>query len=278
MSGQTTPKTMSSRLLTMKFMQRAAASPSSAPTTPNSEEQSSKRQKTSHSSAPQQDVASLVNQRAVQAAIAEEERKRQEALLQHAAELGDARWVLDIPEKAANSGHVVQTPLNVVQVGFAQIDSPDAAGDDNDLAGASRIKGQPLRRWNMGKKEAPRANESDSDESSSDSESNDSSEEHEPGRQSYSQSPHMPSNASQSPSRKVLQGKKSAERAKAIQLAERRRKKEVKLNTPKSGISGLSSISSGGNSSRPVIFTCRRCGKPGHKAIDCKGLSKPDAR
>lgn len=135
-------------------MQRAAASPSSAPSTPNSEEQSSKRQKTSHSVTPQQDVNSLVNQRAVQAAIAEEERKRQEALLQHAAELGDARWELDIPLKAQNPQHAVQTPLNVVQVGFAQIDSPDAAGDDSDSTGAAQVKPQALQRWNMGKKEA----------------------------------------------------------------------------------------------------------------------------
>ncbi|KAI1492446.1 hypothetical protein F5X96DRAFT_377550 [Biscogniauxia mediterranea] len=272
MAGQTTPKTMSSRLLTMKFMQRAAASPSSAPSTPNSEEQSSKRQKTSHSVTPQQDVNSLVNQRAVQAAIAEEERKRQEALLQHAAELGDARWELDIPPKAQNPQHA--RPLNVVQVGFAQIDSPDAAGDDSDSTDVAQVKPQALQRWNMGKKEVPRRDESESDESSSDSDSdsNASSPEYGSGRQAYGQSPHMSSPASQSPSRKVLQGKKNAERAKAMQFAEKRRKKEVKLNTAKSG---LSSISSGGNSSRPVIFTCRRCGKPGHKAIDCKGASKP---
>ncbi|KAI0603018.1 hypothetical protein F4775DRAFT_8742 [Biscogniauxia sp. FL1348] len=275
MAGQSTPKTMSSRLLTMKFMQRAAASPSSAPSTPNSEEQSSKRQKTSHSLTPQQDVNSLVNQRAVQAAIAEEERKRQEALLQHAAELGDARWELDIPEKAQNPQHGVQTPLNVVQVGFAQIDSPDAAGDDSDSTGAVQVKPQALQRWNMGKKEVPKRDESDSDESSSDSDSNASSPEYGSGRQAYGQSSHMSSPASQSPSRKVLQGKKNAERAKAMQFAEKRRKKEVKLNTAKSG---LSSISSGGNSSRPVIFTCHRCGKPGHKAIDCKGPSKPNGR
>ncbi|KAI0025032.1 hypothetical protein F4780DRAFT_490981 [Xylariomycetidae sp. FL0641] len=268
METQTPPKSMSSRLLTMKFMQRAAASPSSTPTTPASEEQSSKRRKTSHSSTPQHDVDTLVNQRAVQAAIAEDERKREEALLKHASAAGDARWVLELPKQAAASGRTAQTPLNVVQVGFSQIDSPD--GDSNESSRYDHT--QPFRRYNMGKKKQPQKQQSDSEDSSgdSDSDSDASSDNQTSGRQSF---------GSQSPARKVLQSKKSTEQARAQQFAEKRRKKDVKLNQTGSAAGpaggGLSSISSGGGTTkRAANFSCFKCGQPGHKAPECKRGAK----
>lgn len=155
-----TPRSMSSRLLTMKFMQRAAASPASSPTTPDTDEQASKRRKVTHKPASREnkDPVVQINQAEVQAAIAEEERKRQEALVQHAAELGDARWVLDIPDKTAGPGREIQTPMNVVQVGFAQIDSQidsfDAAGFDAESTDTSHTRTPMVRRYNMGKKKA----------------------------------------------------------------------------------------------------------------------------
>jgi hypothetical protein len=145
MATETTPKAMSTRLLTMKFMQRAAASPpASSPTTPKSEEQSSKRRKVSHIPA-SPTVQSLVDKAAVERALAEEERKRDEALLKHAADAGDARWVLDIQHKGANPTDRVTTPLSIVQVGFAEIDSVDADSD---------TEYHPVRRYNMDKKKA----------------------------------------------------------------------------------------------------------------------------
>jgi len=152
MASPGTPKTMSSRLLTMKFMQRAAASTpsSSTPSTPASNDQSNKRRKVSHNAEPQQDVDMLVNQAAIKAAIAEEEKKVENALLKRAEELGDAHWVLQIP--AQDKNRTVHTPLNVVQVGFAQIDSSDAMGDDTGSAGPSYHSVPALRRYNMEKK------------------------------------------------------------------------------------------------------------------------------
>ncbi|RYP81929.1 hypothetical protein DL769_001773 [Monosporascus sp. CRB-8-3] len=150
------PKTMSSRLLTMKFMQRAAATSSTAssPSTPQSEEQPSKRQKVAHSPATPQSIDSLVDQAAVKKALAEEERKRQEALVRHAAESGDARWVLDTKATRMTIGNEVQRPLNVVQVGFAQIDSSDNADDHIGSPDASHGPVQHFRRYNMDKKKA----------------------------------------------------------------------------------------------------------------------------
>lgn len=144
MATPTPPKSMSSRLLTMKFMQRAAASVPT-PTSPSHEDQSSKRRKLSHGTSADAGVNSLVDQQAIQAAIDEGEKKREEALVKHAADSGDARWVLDVPHNVPGLGGHAQKPLNVVQVGFAQIDSLDASGESVD----SLDTPPPFRRYNM---------------------------------------------------------------------------------------------------------------------------------
>ncbi|KAI2472008.1 hypothetical protein F4781DRAFT_428777 [Annulohypoxylon bovei var. microspora] len=285
MATPTPPKSMSSRLLTMKFMQRAAASPtSSTPTTPKPDEQASKRRKVIHNPSRSDNSKSIaqIDQAAVQAAIAEEERKRQEALVQHAAELGDARWVLDIEDKAVASDSKIQTPLNVVQVGFAQIDSQidpsDAVGlDDAESADNSHARTM-VRRYNMENKKAIKDDESESNDSSSDSDSDASSQGNGSRRRSYGQRSEIRSGSS----RPVLASKKSAEWSKAKQFAEIRRKKDVKLNSPRtpSTSGGLLSISSGGGTSarQSTSFACHRCGKPGHKAIECKSTPKRPTR
>lgn len=132
MSGATTPlpKTMSSRLLTMKFMQRAAASSStSSPTASspqNSDVPSQKRRKTDHGSTPtKSDVDALADQRAIQAALASEETKRQIALDRQAAEAGDTRWTLSFEEQSrVGSTKVREVPIRVVEMGWSGIDSP----------------------------------------------------------------------------------------------------------------------------------------------------------
>ncbi|KAI9868881.1 MAG: hypothetical protein M1830_005498, partial [Pleopsidium flavum] len=102
MSGLSAPmakagKSMSSRLLTMKFMQRAAASSPSSPQTP--EQSSPKRQKLFNDSSPATPSADL---QAIQAALAVEEAKRSEALERQAAEAGESKWVLSFqPENAS---------------------------------------------------------------------------------------------------------------------------------------------------------------------------------
>ncbi|KAI1117934.1 hypothetical protein F5Y14DRAFT_290757 [Nemania sp. NC0429] len=284
MASSSTPKTMSSRLLTMKFMQRAAAaspsSTSSTPSTPLPDDRVNKRRKVTHSAAPQQqpNVETLVNQAAIQAAIAEEEKKVERALVKRAEELGDARWVLDISEQA--KGRKAQAPLNVIQVGFAQIDSSDAVGNESGLPDIPHESVPALRRYNMDKKKTTQKKEDTSSEVSSDSESESdsdaSSSEETPGRQSFGSNSRSAS-TTQSTSRKSPRDRKSIEKLKAMQFAEKRRKKEVKLNNPKGGIT---SISAGGGPSPkpPANLACFRCGQPGHKVIDCKKSGKWQAR
>lgn len=130
-----TPKSMSNRLMTMKFMQRGVASAGSSPaTTPQTDnEGSAKRRKTSHKSTPVESKP-LYDEKAVQAALEEEEKKREAAIERRAAELGDEHWVLrDEQLSSRNTKH--RGALNIVQVGFAQIDSGALSGDDDRVTG-----------------------------------------------------------------------------------------------------------------------------------------------
>ncbi|KAH8702038.1 hypothetical protein BGW36DRAFT_424330 [Talaromyces proteolyticus] len=85
-------KTMSSRLLTMKFMQRAAASAAQPTVEEQPETPSPKRPRLSAPSSPAQPLSDL---EAVNAALAAEEQKRAEAITRQAAEAGESEWVLD---------------------------------------------------------------------------------------------------------------------------------------------------------------------------------------
>jgi hypothetical protein len=113
---------MSSRLLTMKFMQRAAAS-SPTPLSSASDEPSPKRQKHNSDSPGRStlNVDVLADQRAVQAALVAEEAKRQAALDRQAAEAGDTRWVLNF-EGPENSGAGQNGALRIVPAGYANLD------------------------------------------------------------------------------------------------------------------------------------------------------------
>jgi hypothetical protein len=112
-------KTMSSRLLTMKFMQRSAASPASSPSTPS--EPPSKRQRLSNgshvsilSSTPQSDV------QAVEEALAAEEQRRTEALEREAADRGETKWYFSFKEQQTT---VQESPLRIVSAGFSMLDA-----------------------------------------------------------------------------------------------------------------------------------------------------------
>lgn len=124
----------------MKFMQRAAAAKS--PTTPSTqtavsdENQPSKRRRIGDRSSPSapQTPSYVVDQQVAQAALDEEDRKRQAAIDRMAERLGDAHWVLDTAKLP--SSHNQATPLKVVQVGFSEIDknhkSEEEEGHDKE--------------------------------------------------------------------------------------------------------------------------------------------------
>ena len=134
-----TPKGVSSRLLTMKFMQRAAASASSTASA-DSDVSSSKKRKLEHSPAPGR-VNPNIDQAIIQAALDEEEATRQAAMEKHS--LADTHWVLNSNLDGAKSGKTAQRSLNVVYVGYGGFDPDGGSSDDQDAADKGRTSTKP---------------------------------------------------------------------------------------------------------------------------------------
>ncbi|KAF4163104.1 hypothetical protein CNMCM6936_001241 [Aspergillus lentulus] len=135
-SGSKPEKTMSSRLLTMKFMQRAAATAASKETpqtssaaesttsTPKRPRLSSEGISQSPGATPSSDLE------AISAALAAEEEKRREAIARQAADAGETEWVLDYSGAEDTANEYAAQPLVIAA------DSLDA--DDDDLAYGGR--------------------------------------------------------------------------------------------------------------------------------------------
>lgn len=128
----------------MKFMQRAAAAPSPSPFT-SDQQPSPKRHKSGNSALANSTTGYLIDERAVQAALAEDESKRQTALERQAAEAGDTRWVLRFEDekKSSNYSHGM---LRVVHTEFSAIDGsqggPTVASAEAQNIGRPAIEGR----------------------------------------------------------------------------------------------------------------------------------------
>ncbi|KKP05214.1 hypothetical protein THAR02_02666 [Trichoderma harzianum] len=128
-----TPKGVSSRLLTMKFMQRAVASASSSPQQSDDSSQNSKKRKLRHSvtTAAEERVSALIDQASIKAALEDQEAKRQAALAQHTAT--GAHWVLNTKLDKLNAGRPSEPSLNVVYKPSASKDErPDEESSSHD--------------------------------------------------------------------------------------------------------------------------------------------------
>ncbi|KAJ9639863.1 hypothetical protein H2199_006096 [Coniosporium tulheliwenetii] len=226
-----TRKTMSSRLLTMKFMQRAAATPTS-PQTPTGPPNKRRRLSSTTTTPPAAEPARpATDLEALQAVLAAEEEKRVQAIERLAAEAGDTRWVLSFREPDADAAG--QGGLTVVNAGFAAIDdagSYDEERDERPTVGR-RSFGKPIKSQQMQNGATP-ASTSDAESSSSASD-----DDGDPGDlDSVIRSARKGAAAEVRAQRK---SKKAAKEAESARLAYQRRTKAVGLN-------GTSSISSGG--------------------------------
>ncbi|OLN81804.1 hypothetical protein CCHL11_08917 [Colletotrichum chlorophyti] len=259
---------ISSRLMTMKFMQRGVASSSAAESSPD--EPSSKRRKFQNS--PLTGDFHSFDQAAVQAALKQQEAKRLAALEASRADFADTQWVLDGPwGKSDDKGS--DTPPNIVYVGYAEIDG--AAGEDDESetqqVGRKRIGSVKSQDPKVEGDLAPKA-ESDSSDTS-DSGDSDSSDEDSSSDEVSTPKPTPKavkglSSGGQGRIRVNLQAKKSAESMKAREFRDKRKQKEVKLNQL-SSISGGAGGISGAGKPASASFTCHSCGRLGHKAVDC---------
>ncbi|TFB05330.1 hypothetical protein CCMA1212_002838 [Trichoderma ghanense] len=242
-----TPKGPSSRLLTMKFMQRAVASAASSPQ-PDESSQTSKKRKLKHSAtaAAEERISALIDQASIKAAIEEQEAKRQAALALHTAT--GAHWVLNTKLDKLNASKPSEPSLNVVYVGYGDIDSSnESGGEDAPQSGRTSTR-KP-------KKPSPSKVDQSGEESSSDD------DDENPKRKSRRLDSGDSSSRSQSRSIPRL----NEESRKAKDFREKRKKKEVRLNT----ISSISSAGAGGTGSPIPNMTCYICKQPGHKAAIC---------
>ncbi|MCJ1438927.1 hypothetical protein MMC27_008317 [Xylographa pallens] len=270
------PKTMSSRLMTMKFMQRAAAS-SASPTTPD--HPSAKRQKRNDSSpaTPSSDVL------AIQAALAAEEAKRAEALERQQVEAGETKWVLSF-QKEERAGE--EEALRVDKVGYERIDA--LQGHEDEPWRPAMVGRRSFGRFNkaLEKRQNPDAQSSSSNESSNGDANVDSNGNNDEDGNS-DDSNNDPAGLrdlireSKSEAAEHVKAERKAQRrekkAEAKMLADRRKSKEIKLNK-------LSSISGGGGGGRPAggggfaNKECYVCGKKGHGKKDCPERKPKRAR
>lgn len=137
-----TPKGVSSRLLTMKFMQRAIASNTTA-ASPESESHSTKKRKLDNGS-PAGRLSMDFDQASVDAAMQAQEAKRKAALQQHAT--SDTHWVLNTKFEPQPTKRAPKAPRRIVYVGYGDIDSENDSGDGEDVAANGRtttIKPKP---------------------------------------------------------------------------------------------------------------------------------------
>ncbi|EKV11018.1 putative zinc knuckle protein [Penicillium digitatum] len=123
-------KTMSSNLLTMKFMRRAAAAKETQSLSSDDSLHNSKRPRLSTEA----ESPRTSDMDAIAAALAAEEEKRQQAVARAAAEAGETHWVLDIPT----------TPQSTQQPMILAADSLDA--DDDTYSGGRRAYGNFKRK------------------------------------------------------------------------------------------------------------------------------------
>ncbi|PHH63570.1 hypothetical protein CDD81_5662 [Ophiocordyceps australis] len=111
-----TPKGVSSRLLTMKFMQRAAAS-----TDPSPPDSSSSKKRRADGSSVQGRLDVNIDQALIQAAIDQQEATRQAALKEHS--LVDTQWTISNTLKQRSWNEAEEKPLDIVYVGYCDFDS-----------------------------------------------------------------------------------------------------------------------------------------------------------
>jgi hypothetical protein len=117
-------------------MQRsAAASPSSTPSTPDG--RSAKRVRLSNGGCGNSSSPSTPSkhQLAIEAALAQEEQKRSNAIERQAEEAGESRWVLS--ERSTTPSAPM---LRIVHAGFAELDSTGAMDEEDAVGVAPQVR------------------------------------------------------------------------------------------------------------------------------------------
>ncbi|KAI6246746.1 hypothetical protein HI914_05091 [Erysiphe necator] len=256
------PKSMSTRLLTMKFMQRAAAAPvTSVPTI--SHEHSKIQKKEPDFNVSRQNLDRLVDQNAVLDALAKENEKSLAALDRLATESGDTRWVLDFMEQ---DHPMPSMSLHVVQAGYANLDNLVSQSTATDKpSGESTILGRrSFGRFNkdLEKQQNPHYREASTSDSEIDE--NNDMDSYDTGNSEEDNNP--TSELIKTTRREVEKAdlrvkKRQAREELKHHLAKKARQAEVSLNH-------LTSLSGRQEVNSKSKMECYSCGGP-HRKIDC---------
>ncbi|EXV04207.1 zinc knuckle domain protein [Metarhizium robertsii] len=256
-----TPKGVSSRLLTMKFMQRAAASASSNGS-PGSDVPSSKKRKLDYSPAPGR-INPNIDHALIQAALNDQEATRQAALAKHSA--ADTHWVLKTNiDKSQDKKQ--SHPLNIVYVGYGDIDASKDSDENEDNPAEGRTYHKPLK-TEQSNERCNSDKSGDESRRTSDDESDSIGRDHTTG--SSDENKRMATSRSRSQSR----SRHSHQASKAKEFRDKRKKKEVRLNK----LTSISSVGNGNFSSQGSPSTkaikCYNCQQLGHRASECSKRS-----
>ncbi|KAF1968680.1 hypothetical protein BU23DRAFT_558238 [Bimuria novae-zelandiae CBS 107.79] len=249
-----TPKTMSSRLMTMKFMQRSAAkSVKSEPSTPDGPPP--KRMRMSNGGSGASTPGAPSDHEIVQSALAAEEKKREEALARAYEHTGETKWVLNY--KDPHAGKRPPT-MPVRQAGFAVIDADDGSDEEEEDKPIRMTYGGGLKKKKADKPDLVRTEGSDS-EDDSESSSGEIESDEDPTAELIRET-----------RRDVYAKERSVRAAQKAAAATPTRKGAVDEDMD---LAGLTSLSGG---SRPNLggrdmskMECFRCGKLGHAKQDC---------
>ncbi|KAL2040759.1 hypothetical protein N7G274_006738 [Stereocaulon virgatum] len=252
-------KAMSSRLMTMKFMQRAAAS--APPSTPQlrplyQELPPSKRQKPSNAVSTATPPSEL---QMIQSGLDEQEQKRRNALEKLAEEAGETKWVLSTMNNVAE---VATVGLRVAKVGYSDIDQDAWKPASVGRRSFGKFNKELKARQGGTAGNSSTYSDEEPDASKGEEDSNDDSDDPAGTRGLIRAAKEVAAKyvKVESSGRKR---QRTTEEAELARLAEKRRRKEVQLNN-------LSSISGARRVSQPKgNGECFACGKEGHMKAEC---------
>ncbi|KAF2652615.1 hypothetical protein K491DRAFT_718755 [Lophiostoma macrostomum CBS 122681] len=248
-----TPKTMSSRLMTMKFMQRSAAKSASDPSTPDG--RPSKRARLSNGTSAPNTPGTPSDHEAMQSALAAEERKRQEAIDKAVANSGETKWVLSYKDNSRPQG------MRVVHAGFAAIDADEDGSEEDEFAPPRMQFGGGVRKK---KPEVVSTKEEGTSEDESDSDAATDSSDYD----------------SDDPAAELIRQTKREAAAKDREVRKAQKKKAAAKLPPKPPTAiaddldfrKVISLSGSGSASGPAWrrdAECFNCGEKGHLKSDC---------
>ncbi|KAH7135015.1 hypothetical protein B0J11DRAFT_149557 [Dendryphion nanum] len=243
-----TPKAMSSRLATMKFMQRSASkSVGSEPSTPNGPH--SKRVRLSHGGSAPGTPTTPSDHEVLQAALAAEEKKREDAIARAAEKAGETRWFLSFQDPRDGAR---KPGMNVIQAGFATI---DAESDDND---EDELKPGRIQFGGGVKREDTDGSSDDSDEPEDDSDTSEPDSD-DPAAELIRQT-----------QREYAAKTREAKKAHKKSLEDRPKPNSTLIDEDMD-LGGLTSLSGGlnGGGRGTNNIECYSCGQKGHTRAQC---------